>query len=411
MCVPAPPSPPDPLQSNGPASFGDAAGRGGGHEDRTMPRTTAFQTAIEHVSILDEHGTFDAKLGKGLIPDKDATRLYEHMVVCRQFDEVAFKLQRSGRMGTYPENRGQEAPSLGAAYTLNTDDWLVPCYRENAGLFWRGLPMEMILLHWMGDERGNAIPRDLAILPLAIPIGTQMLHAAGLAWAAKYRKEKRIACTFFGDGATSEGDFHEAANFAANLDLPVIFMCQNNGWAISVPTKIQCSAPTIAQRGVAYGMHSVQIDGNDLFAVVRVVREAAERAREGGRPTFIEALTYRLGDHTTADDARRYRPAEEVEQWKKRDPVLRLRKYLEERKLWNDKKQEHAEAKAKEHVAAVVKRAEEIAAPTAGDFFDSMYAELVDELPVQRKTMATHSLGQNPSQVGHVTAETQRSQS
>lgn len=364
-----------------------------------MPVKPVLQAQIDHVSILDERGNFDAKLGKGLIPDADAVRLYEHMCICRHLDEVAFKLQRSGRMGTYPENRGQEAASMGAVYALRKDDWLVPCYRENPGLFWRGLPMEYVLLHWMGDERGNQIPEGLNILPIAIPIGTQMLHAAGLAWAAKYRKEDRIACTFFGDGATSEGDFHEAANFAANLDLPVVFFCQNNGWAISVPTKIQCSAPTVAQRGLAYGMDCVQVDGNDIFAVVKVVKDAAERARKKKRPTFIEALTYRLGDHTTADDARRYRDAAEVEKWKQRDPLTRFRKYLTEHKLWTDARQEAIEARAKEEVAAAVKRAETIAPPAAADMFNSMFAELPEGLLIQRDTMRTNSLGQDPSQV------------
>lgn len=365
-----------------------------------MPVKTVLDTRIEHVSILDEHGQFDQKLGKGLISDEDLIRLYEHILTCRQYDEVAFKLQRSGRMGTYPENRGQEATSLGAAYALHNDDWLVPCYRENAGLFWRGLPMEYVLLHWMGDERGNQIPAGLNITPLAIPIGTQMLHAVGLAWASKYRGEENIACTFFGDGATSEGDFHEACNFAANLNIPVIFFCQNNGWAISVPSKIQCSAPTLAQRGLAYGMDCIQVDGNDIFAVVKVVRDAAKKARAEKRPTFIEAVTYRMGDHTTADDARRYRDPEELEMWKQRDPALRIRNYLVERKLWDDSKQEAAAARAKEAVAAAVRRAEEIAAPEAKDFFDAMYAELPDDLRRQRDTMQTHSLGMNPEDAG-----------
>ncbi len=364
-----------------------------------MPVRTVLSTTIEHISILDEEGTYDAKLGDGLIPDEDLVKLYEHMGVCRHFDEVAFKLQRSGRMGTYPENRGQEAASLGAAYVLRPDDWMVPCYRENTGLFWRGLPMEYILLHWMGDERGNQIPENLRMTPQAIPIGTQMLHAVGLAWASKYRKEKTIACTFFGDGATSEGDCHEALNFAANLDIPVVFVCQNNGWAISVPTAIQCSAPTLAQRGLAYGMHSVQCDGNDLFAVAHVVREAAERARRKHRPTFIEALTYRLGDHTTADDARRYRDEAEVESWRKRDPMIRVRLYLTERKLWSDKKEKTLQARAKEEVAAVVKRASEIAEPVSRDMFDSLYAELSADLQVQRATLRTSNLGQDPSQL------------
>lgn len=365
-----------------------------------MPIKPAFQTSIDHVSILDEKGGFDAKLGKGLIPDDDAVKLYEHMVLCRQLDEIAFKLQRSGRMGTYPQNWGQEATSLGAAYALEKTDWLVPCYRENAGLFWRGLPMEYILWHWMGDERGNQIPEGLFMTPIAIPIGTQMLHAAGLAWAHKYRKEDNIACTFFGDGATSEGDFHEACNFAANLNLPVIFFCQNNGWAISVPTKIQCSAPTIAQRGLAYGMECVQCDGNDIFAVVKVMKDAIKRARNDQRPTFIEALTYRIGDHTTADDARRYRDAAELDAWKLRDPIVRLGHYLRGKKLWTDKKEMELVERAKAVVSAVVERAEGIAPPDKSEMFNSMYATIDDpELIRQRETMRTSSLGQDPSQV------------
>jgi len=364
-----------------------------------MPVKTAFETTIEHVAILNEQGEFDETLGKGLIPDDDLVRLYEHMATCRRLDEVAFKLQRSGRMGTYPENRGQEAASLGAAYALRKTDWLVPCYRENCGLFWHGLPIEYVLLHWMGDERGNEIPEGVHVTPLAIPIGTQMLHATGIAWANKYRKQDDISCTFFGDGATSEGDFHEAANFAANLDIPVIFFCQNNGWAISVPTSIQCSAPTIAQRGLAYGMDCVQVDGNDLFAVVKVVRDAAERARTTQRPTFIEALTYRLGDHTTADDARRYRDADEVDAWLKRDPLLRLRTYMTARGLWDDAREEALGEKTKAEVSAAVKRAEEISAPEFAEAFNSMYAELPEELIRQRETRRTSSLGQFPSEL------------
>ncbi len=375
-----------------------------------MPARRVLSATIESVSILDEHGNFDAKLGANVIPDEDVVRLYEHMTISRQFDQVAFKLQSSGRMGTYPENRGQEAVSLGAAYILPSDDWLVPCYREYCGMFWRGLPMEYILLHWMGDERGNEIPEGLFMTPQAIPIGTQMPHAVGLAWAGKYRQEDRIACTFFGDGATSKGDCHEALNFAANLNLPVVFVCQNNGWAISVPSKIQCSAPTIAQRGLAYGMDCVQCDGNDIFAVAKVVRDAAKRARLEHRPTFIEAVTYRLGDHTTADEAHRYRDKAEVELWTQRDPLLRLRGYLTERKLWDTSKQEVLEARAKEEVAAAVRRAEEIAAPASSDMFESMYAELPPELRVQQGTLRTSSLGQDPSQLADDGVEASRQQ-
>ena len=364
-----------------------------------MPIEPVFETTIDRVSILDEAGNFDASLGEGLIPDDDVVAMYRHIGVCRHFDEIAFKLQRSGRMGTYPENRGQEVTSLGASYVLQKNDWLVTCYRENAGLFWRGLPMEYVLLHWMGDERGNEIPDGLNVTPLAIPIGTQMLHAAGLAWASKYRGEDGIACTFFGDGATSEGDFHEAMNFAANLDLPVVFFCQNNGWAISVPSHIQCSAPTLAQRGLAYGMDCIQCDGNDLFAVVKVVRDAAKRARETNRPCFIEGTTYRLGDHTTADDARRYRDADELAMWEKRDPKIRLRMYLENKSLWDDTKEEALQEFARGEVASAVERAEQIADPTHSDIFSYMYADMSDDIRTQMKTMRTSSLGQDPSQV------------
>ena len=364
-----------------------------------MPIKNVLTTTIDHVSILDADGRFDEKLGKGLIPDADLVKLYEHMTACRFLDEVAFKLQRSGRMGTYPQNMGQEAASLGAAYVLNNDDWLVTCYRENCGLFWRGVPMESILLHWMGDERGNAMPRPHHATPIAVPIGTQMLHATGLAWASKYRGEKRIACTFFGDGATSEGDFHEAANFAANLDIPVVFVCQNNFWAISVPGRIQCSAPTLAQRGIAYGMPCMQVDGNDIFATVYAMRQASEFARKEGKPYFIEMVTYRLGDHTTADDASRYRDKAEVEAWKAKDPLIRVRKHMERLKLWSDAKEADLLERTEKTVAEAVARAENIAAPHSADFFNAMYQELPADLALQRDTMQTHSLGQDPGQL------------
>jgi pyruvate dehydrogenase E1 component alpha subunit len=221
-----------------------------------------------------------------------------------------------------------------------------------------------------------------------------MLHAAGLAWASKYRGEDGIACTFFGDGATSEGDFHEAMNFAANLDLPVVFVCQNNSWAISTPTTVNCSAPTVAQRGLAYGMHSVQVDGNDIFAMVKVVREAAERARTENRPTFIEAVTFRLGDHTTADDARRYRDQDTVDVWASRDPMIRLRNWLEQRDLWDETQEQDQQEKNEAAVSGIVERAEGIEAPTTDDIFNWMYTDIPPVLDMQRSTMRTSSLGQ-----------------
>ena len=366
-----------------------------------MPRRTVYEAKIEYLQILDEDGKLDTKLAKDTLTDEEVAFLFEQMIVCRQLDEVAFKLQRSGRMGTYPQNKGQEAAALGSGFAAKKGtDFLVPCYRENAALFLHGLPMHMILLHWMGDERGNQIPEDVHVTPISIPIGTQMLHATGIAWAYKLRKEPRAVVTYFGDGATSEGDFHEAMNFASTLAVPCVFFCQNNQWAISVPREVQMASETVAQKGLAYGMPTIQVDGNDMFAVFKATREALERGRKGGGPTFIEAVTYRLGDHTTADDAKRYRDPKEVEAWQKKDPMIRHRKYLESKGLWNDQKQAEVEKKAKDLVAEVVKQAEGIEKPSTDDIFNYTFAELPAELIRQRDTLRTNSLGQDPSQIG-----------
>ncbi len=364
-----------------------------------MPITTVYTAEIKKISILDEHANFDEKLGDGLISNDDLVRLYGAMVACRHLDEVAFRLQRSGRMGTYPQNMGQEATSLGAAFVLRPDDWMVTCYRENCGLFWRGVPMEGILLHWMGDERGNAMPKPHWVTPIYVPLGTQMLHAAGLTLAAKYRGVDRIACTFFGDGAASEGDFHEACNFASNLEIPVVFVCQNNFWAISTPSKINSAAPTFAQRGLSYGMPCVQVDGNDIFATVYAMKQATEYTRKHGKPYFVEMVTYRLGDHTTADDAKRYRDADEVESWRRKDPIIRLNAHLKNLRIWDDEKEAALRSKVEQDIADAVARAENISPPERTDPFDSMYADVPADLILQRDTRHTHSLGQDPSQL------------
>jgi pyruvate dehydrogenase E1 component alpha subunit len=365
-----------------------------------MPLRTVYSAQIEHLQILDEHGVLDDKLARGqdgqlLLSDSEVVELYRYMVKCRALDETAFKLQRSGRMGTYPQNKGQEAAAIGSGFAAKKGvDWLVPCYRENAALWMHGLPMHYVLLHWMGDERGNQIPEGVCMTPLCIPIGTQMLHATGIAWAFKMRKEPRVSITYFGDGATSEGDFHEAMNFASVFQVPCVFFCQNNHWAISVPRESQMASETVAQKAIAYGMPTIQVDGNDLFAVYKASKDAIDRARAGGGPSFIEAVTYRLADHTTADDARRYRDPEEVQAWAGKDPLIRLRKYLDAKKLWSDAKQAELDEIAKAMVVEVIKAAETIEKPKVTEIFDSMYATLPPELDVQRRTLRTHSLGQ-----------------
>ncbi|MBL0871363.1 MAG: pyruvate dehydrogenase (acetyl-transferring) E1 component subunit alpha [Phycisphaerales bacterium] len=369
-----------------------------------MAIRTAYTANIEHISILDENGVLDEKLaktasGEPLLTPEQVLFLYERMVECRQLDEVAFKLQRSGRLFTYPQNKGQEACALGSGFAMRKgQDWLVPCYRENAALFLHGMPMGHVLLFWAGDERGSIIPEGVKITPIAIPIGTQMLHAAGIAWAQKVRKNDSVVITYFGDGATSEGDFHEAMNFATVFNVPAIFFCQNNQWAISVPREQQMNSETVAQKGLAYGAQCVQVDGNDIFAVYKATLEARERARQGGGVTLIEAITYRLGDHTTADDARRYRSADEVESWKNKDPMIRTRKYLEARGLWDEAKQKSAEERAEAMIKKIADDALNFAPPTTDEMFNYLYAEIPEELRRQRDTLRTNSLSMNPEQ-------------
>src|SRR3954465_10729286 len=313
-----------------------------------MPRTTVYDAKLEYLSILDEDGRLDEQLAQDTLTDVDVKFLYEQMLVNREFDESAFKLQRSGRMGTFPQNKGQEAAAPGAAKAIRKGhDYLVPYYRENAASFLHGLPMHFVYMFWMGDERGNAIPKQYSMNPLCVEIGAQTLHAAGIAWAFKIRKEPRVVLGFLGDGATSTGDFHEGMNFASVMKVPVVFCCINNGWAISVPCDKQTVSETFAQKALAYGMPTIKVDGNDLFAVYKAHKEAVDRARAGGGPSFIECATYRLGDHTTADDARRYRPPQELATWAKKDPLVRTRKYLESKGLWDDAQQTKAEQRAK----------------------------------------------------------------
>jgi pyruvate dehydrogenase E1 component alpha subunit len=366
-----------------------------------MPLTTVYHADVQYLQILDEQANLDASLAHDTLSDDDVTALYEQMVICREFDEAAFKLQRSGRMGTFPQNKGHEATALGAAKALRKGiDFIVGYYRENPALFLHGLPMHYVLLHWMGDERGNAVPKNVAMNPLCLAIGTQTLHAVGIAWAFKLRKEDRAVLCFLGEGATSTGDFHEAMNFASIQKVPLVFCCTNNQWAISVPCSRQTAAQTFAQKALAYGMPTIQVDGNDIFAVYKAHRDALERARAGQGPSFIESLTYRLGDHTTADDARRYRGADELEAATARDPILRTRKFLESRNRWNPQQQERLEQRSKVIVREAIDAALGIAKPDVADLFEYTFAQLPPELVRQMETLRTDSIGQDPDQPG-----------
>ncbi|WDT81939.1 MAG: thiamine pyrophosphate-dependent dehydrogenase E1 component subunit alpha [Candidatus Manganitrophus sp.] len=282
-----------------------------------MPKKVVQQFKIEFLQILDEAGQVDRALWPGL-DEKEIKGFYESMVLIRTFDEKALNLQREGRLGTYASVQGQEAAQVGSAAALRPSDWIFPAFREPGVSILRGLPMRMIYQYWSGDERGSAIPEDQHDFPIAIPVGTHIPHAVGAAWAAQFKGDPVAVAAFFGDGATSKGDFHEGLNFAGVFHLPIVFICQNNHWAISVPLSRQTAAATLAQKAIAYGFEGIQVDGNDVFAVYTAVKNALEKARRGEGPTLIECYTYRLSDHTTADDASRYRKVEEVATWRKR---------------------------------------------------------------------------------------------
>ncbi len=366
-----------------------------------MPKRVIYQASIEYLQILDEEGNLDVPLAEGTLSDDQVRHLYQQMVIYRHFDDTAFKLQRSGRMGTFPQNKGQEAVAVASAAALTRGvDYVVPFYRDNAMLFEMGLPMHQVLLHWMGDERGNEVPKNLSLSMSNLMIGAQVLHGPGIAWAFKLRKEPRVVLTTFGDGATSEGDFHAGMNFAAVFKVPCVFTCYNNQYAISVPRSRQTASETFAQKALAYGIPTIQVDGNDIFAVYKSHKDAVERARGGGGPSFIEAVTYRLTDHTTADDARRYRPEGELEEALKREPLVRTRKYLEKKKLWDAPQQAALEERAKKLIREVVDTAINIETPQTSDLFDYVYQSLPPHLRVQRETLRTDSIGQNPSQIG-----------
>lgn len=324
-----------------------------------MPRKTLAEFSVEYLRVLDEDGTVDASLEPDLDQDQLLT-LYRGMVRARELDQRMLKLQRQGRLGTFGPCTGQEAPACAAALAMNADDWWVSAFRELGGRLMRGEPMTNIMHYYNGWEEGNVLPEDVGrrMLPLSVVIATQCLHATGLGFAAKQAgKDEAVVC-FMGDGATSEGDFHEALNFAGVWKAPVVFVSQNNQWAISIPRESQTASQTIAQKGIAYGIPSIQVDGNDALACYVAIQEALGRARRGEGPTFIEAVTYRLMMHTTADDPRKYRDEAQEQEWWGREPLIRFQKYLTEKGLWDDAKETALREELKGLVDAAVKEFE-----------------------------------------------------
>ena len=316
--------------------------------------------------------------------DEQLLAAYRFMVSARAADEWAFSLHRQGRLHTYAPSTGQEANSVGAIMALRQDDWFVQSYRELGGLMVRGVPLSNYFLYWLGYEAGNDNEVDeFHLMPVAIPIASQLPHAVGLAQAERYLGTDRLAIGFIGDGGTSEGDFHEAMNFAGVWKAPVIIFVQNNQYAISLPRSRQTASDTIAEKAGAYGMRGVQVDGNDVTAVFAATAEAAEIVRSGGLPTLIEGVTYRVAAHTTSDDPNRYREIDEVAAWKNRDPIVRLQKLLRSRGLASEEELQASIEEARQHARDEFDRVEASAAPALEEGFQHLYAELPPLLQAQ----------------------------
>jgi len=351
-----------------------------------MPRQEIAKFSVDYLQILDEDAKVDPKLEPDIEPD-ELHRIYRSMYLAREMDQRMLKLQRQGRIGTFGPCTGQEAIVVPAACAMGDDDWFVGAFRELGGRLARGEPLINTLLFHNGFEEGNVLPPEAnsRLLPINIIVGSQCSQAAGLGYAMKYRGEKAAVVAFMGDGATSEGDFHEGLNFAGVWKAPVVFISQNNQWAISVPREKQTSSRTLAQKGIAYDMPCIQVDGNDALAMTVVMREALERAYNGEGPTFIEAVTYRLMMHTTADDPRKYRSEEEEQEWWQKEPIARLRKYLEAKGLWDEKQEAAMVAEVKEQIDATVTEFEARTEFQPDLPFDHVFGTEHEEIVAQRE--------------------------
>jgi 2-oxoisovalerate dehydrogenase E1 component alpha subunit len=353
--------------------------------------TVAATFEIRFTRYLDPQGRETAPLPAfaanpaALVPD------YRAMVLMRALDAKAIAMQRTGQIGTYASTLGKEAIDAGIGAVLKKDDVLLPSYRESGVLMLRGVSPHRTLLYWGGDERGNVFPESPRDFPFNVPIASQMPQAAGVAYAMKLRREARVALAMCGDGATSKGDFYEALNAAGVWQLPLVVVVVNNQYAISVPRRSQSAAPTLAQKAIAAGIACEQLDGNDLIAVRDAVGRAVERARSGGGPTLVEALTYRLSDHTTADDATRYRSADELkEQWKE-EPIVRLRTWLHAKGAWSPAEEQALAREAAAHVQKVVQAYLDTPAPRREQMFEHLYARLPNQYASQAAELATET--------------------
>ena len=352
-------------------------------QEQVVPiRTPESSFDDDVLTVIQPDGTLDASVDPKL-PTETVLDFYKAMVRTRVIDEQLVRLQRQGRIGFHIGSLGEEACIIGSAAAMRPNDWIMPCYREFGALLWRGFPLQSYVDNMYGNAddvvKGRQMPDHYTGKPyrfgsVSSPIGTQMTQAVGIAHAAKLKGNDEAVSVYFGEGATSSNDFHTGMNFAGVLKAPVIFLCRNNRWAISVPSEKQTASKTFADKGVAYGIPAVRVDGNDILATYKVVRECVERSGEEG-PFLVEMLTYRVGGHSTSDDPRAYRVQDEVEQWRRTDPVLRLRRHLETEKHWDEAKDEAWKKECEAELKACIAAAEEKPKPSLEPMFEGVWEE------------------------------------
>ena len=330
---------------------------------------------MDTIQMVDADGNVVDEKAVKSVSDELIHKMYRLMVFTRAWNAKALSLQRQGRLGTLASVRGQEAANVGMGMALEKGDWFCPAFREYGAQFARGVKPGVLYTYWGGDERGMKHPEDACILPICITVGSHLCHAAGIAFAAKARGEKVAVLSSSGDGSTSEGDFHESLNFAGVYKLPVVFAIQNNHWAISVPVEHQTATKTIAEKACAYGIGGYRVDGNDVFAVYLTVKRLLNEARSEYKPSLVELVTYRMDDHTTSDDASRYRTEEMLAPWRARDPIDRVRKYLVAKRGWDEQKDADLIAGCTEEVEQLVRDYEASPPPDPADMFNYQYFE------------------------------------
>ena len=334
----------------------------------------AFSATIKYMQVMDENGSIDQQLMPNDLQDQELVGFYKMMNLARNLDAKALSLQRQGKLATYAPLVGEEATQIGSAMAMRQNDFAVPNFRQHGVYIARGLPLEQFFVYWKGYEEGAIIDKKLNMTPVIVPVATQMPHAAGIAFAKKYMKEDSVVVAYVGDGGTSEGDFYEAINFAGVFKVPLVVIIENNQWAISVPRSEQTAAQTLAQKAVAAGIDSIQVDGNDVVAVYKATRDAIESARSG-KPYVIECLTYRMSMHTTSDDPTKYREDSEVEAWKKRDPIARLGAYLRAKGLWDDSKENALKDEQLKSIDEALAKADEFK-PDPDSVFKNVYSQM-----------------------------------